>query len=87
MQDETDHGAIHQLRVLQRQYFQLVDPQSLRWPGDGALKAPDAQAWIFNKMFDVDNIKSPPPDRYRLRVLKSLVHKLEGAIDDPEEDV
>jgi hypothetical protein len=87
MQYEIDHGTIRQLQVLQRQYFQLVDPQSLRWPDDGALKASDAQSWMYNKMFDVENIKSLPPGRYRLRVLKLLIHKLEGAIDDPEEDV
>jgi hypothetical protein len=80
-------AIIPQLKVLQRQYFQLVEPHQLRWPDDVMLKHPDVQAWLFREMFDTEQIKSPPPDRYQLRVLKLLVSKLEGAIDDPEEDV
>lgn len=76
-----------QLRVLQRQYFQLVEPNQLRWPENATLKKPDVQAWMFRDMFDAEQIKSPPPDRYQLRVLKLLISKLEGAIVDPEEDV
>jgi hypothetical protein len=78
---------ISQLRVLQRQYFQLVEPHQLRWPEGAALKQPDVQAWMFREMFDADHVKSPPPDRYQLRVFKLLVSKLEAAIVDPEEDV
>lgn len=76
-----------QLQVLQRQYFQLVEPHQLRWLDEDILKTPDVQAWLFTGMFDVEQIKSPPPDRYQLRVLKLLISKLERAIDDPEEDV
>jgi hypothetical protein len=76
-----------QLKVLQRQYFQLVEPHQLRWPEDATLKQHDVQAWLFREMFDAEQIKSPPPDRYQLRVLKLLISKLEGAMDDPEEDV
>jgi hypothetical protein len=76
-----------QLRVLQRQYFQLVEPHQLRWPEDTTLKKPDVQSWMFREMFDTEQIKSAPPDRYQLRVLKQLISKLEGAIVDPEEDV
>jgi hypothetical protein len=81
-------GAITlQLQVLQRQYLQLVEPHQLRWPVDAVLKQPNVQAWMYHEMFDMENIKSPPPDRYQLRVLKMLVAKLERAIEDPEEDV
>lgn len=38
-------------------------------------------------MFDDSSIKSPPPERYQLRVLKLLIAKLERSIVDPEEDV
>jgi hypothetical protein len=76
-----------QLRILQRQYLQLVEPQQLIWPNDAILKAPDVQLWLFKNLFDTANITSPPPDRYQLRVLKLLVSKLERSITDPEEDV
>lgn len=76
-----------QLRILQRQYLQLVEPSQLRWPDAQVLKRPEVQAWIFLHMFDGSSIKSPPPERYQLRVLKLLIAKLERSIVDPEEDV
>lgn len=75
------------LRILQRQYLQLVDPSQLRWPDAQILKSPEVQSWIFLRMFDESSVKSPPPERYQLRVLKLLIAKLERAIVDPEEDV
>lgn len=76
-----------QLRVLQRQYFQLVEPGQLKWPDDTTLMKPDVQSWLYTHMFDSNNVKSPPPDRYQLRVLKLLISKLEKSIVDPEQDV
>jgi hypothetical protein len=76
-----------QLQILQRQYLQLVEPSQLKWPVAEVLKRPEVQAWTFLHMFDENSIKSPPPERYQLRVLKLLIAKLERAIVDPEEDV
>ncbi|KAF1927389.1 uncharacterized protein M421DRAFT_101795 [Didymella exigua CBS 183.55] len=75
-----------QLRILQRQYLQLVEPYHLRWLDARVLTRPEVQAWIFLRMFDASSIKSPPPERYQLRVLKLLIAKLERSIVDPEED-
>jgi hypothetical protein len=83
----NDPSNLSQLRILQRQYFQLVEPHQLRWPDDAMLKAPDVQLWLFHHLFDATNITSPPPARYQLRFLKQLVAKLERSITDPEEDV
>ncbi|KAF2248224.1 hypothetical protein BU26DRAFT_329496 [Trematosphaeria pertusa] len=74
------------LTILCRQYFQLVEPAQLRWPEDAVLKDPRVQSWIFNSLFNAEKVMNPPPERYRLRVLKSLVSRLEQSIDDPEED-
>ncbi|KAF2834377.1 hypothetical protein M501DRAFT_944258 [Patellaria atrata CBS 101060] len=74
------------LIFLRRQFFQLVDLHALRWPESVTLKSPISQEWIFKNMFDLDNIQYPPPERYRLRVLKELIRKIESSIDDPEED-
>jgi hypothetical protein len=82
-----DDVDLAQLRILQRQYFQLVDPSQLRWPDAQVLKSPDVQSWIFLHMFDESSVKSPPPERFQLRVLKLLISKLERSIVDPEEDV
>ncbi|KAH6625695.1 putative methyltransferase-domain-containing protein [Boeremia exigua] len=75
-----------QLRILQRQYLQLVDPSQLRWPDAQVLKSAEVQSWIFLHMFDESTVKTPPPERYQLRVLKLLVSILERSIVDPEED-
>lgn len=83
-----DSPHVSQLRILQRQYFQLVEPSQLRWPSRGVLKAPEVQSWLFTNMFDTDRITSLPlEERYQLRVLKLLISKLEKSIDDPDEDV
>ena len=76
-----------QLRILQRQYFQLVEPQQLRWPDEATLKKPQVQAWVFANLLDPTRITSPTPARYQLRFLKELVGRLERSITDPEEDV
>lgn len=75
------------LATFRRQYFQLVDPPQLRWLDGHVLKDPEVQCWMFSRLFDAETNSTLPPDRYRLRVLKVLVSKLEKAIDDPEEDV
>lgn len=82
-----DPANTSQLRILQRQYFQLVEPSRLTWPDDTTLKTPDVQSWLFSNLFDMANITSPPPGRYQLRILKEVIAKLERSISDPEEDV
>ncbi|KAF2875301.1 putative methyltransferase-domain-containing protein [Massariosphaeria phaeospora] len=83
---EIDPGTQSQLATLQRQYFQLVDPSKFKWPNDETIKIPTVQAWLFDNLFDLEKIQSPPPERYQLRVLKVLIARLERSINDPEED-
>lgn len=73
--------------MLKRQFFQLVEPLQLRWPVDQVLKAPNVQYWIFNNLFNPENVSHPPPERYQQRVLKALISNLERSIVDPEVDV
>lgn len=82
-----DQETLKSLATVRRQYYQLVEPPQLRWPAVETLKAPEVQSWIFSSFFDIEKNQTLPPDRYRLRVLKALVSKLERAIVDPEEDV
>ncbi|KAF2497503.1 hypothetical protein BU16DRAFT_605982 [Lophium mytilinum] len=76
-----------QLDLLRREYLQLVEIEHIRWPDAALLKTADTQAWIYEKLIDRDMLQSPPPDRYQVRFLKSLVSKIESAIEDPEEEV
>ncbi|KAF1987891.1 hypothetical protein K402DRAFT_329240 [Aulographum hederae CBS 113979] len=74
------------LDLLVRQYLQLVELELLSWPNPTLLRDASAQAFLFRNMFDAKYTMYRPPERYQLRVLKSLVHKIEQAIEDPEED-
>lgn len=75
------------LSIVQREFLQLVEPAQLQWPDGSRLKLPEVQAWIFDNMFNAQKIPHLPPQRYQLRVLKLLIPKLEGSIEDPQEDV
>ena len=76
-----------QLRLFHRQYLQLFEPDFLAWPPKSLLRDAGVQQWLFTNCVDTDNNLHLPSDRYRLRVLKPLLRKVEQAIEDPEEDV
>jgi len=82
-----DSTVQRSLRILRRQYLQLVEPNLLRWPDDAVLKAQEVQTWIFDHLFNSEMVSTLPPERYQLRVLKSLTARIERSIEDPEEDV
>jgi len=76
-----------QLVLFRRQYLQLFEPDFLAWPPKSLLRDAGVQQWLFKHCFDADTNAHLPSDRYRLRVLKPLLRKVEQAIEDPEEDV
>ena len=78
---------IHPVDLLVRQYLQSLDPEQLSVPAVEILRRPEIQARIFDDMFREAAMNYSPPRRYQFRVLKRLVHALEDAIEDPEEDV
>lgn len=80
------HTTQGNLRVLRRQYFQVVNLERLKWPDANILKTSAVQTWIYENLFDQGAVKSQPPERYQFRVLKKLVSIIEDAIDDPAED-
>jgi protein-lysine N-methyltransferase EEF2KMT len=73
-----------ELQIFKRQVLQLVDPSKLQWPCKGALRDPSIQLRIYKRLFQSNH---PPPERYRLRVLKKLLKLIEESIIDPDEDV
>lgn len=82
------NDAIYQqLELLRRQYLQLWEPDKLTIPSMDIIRLPGVQASIFESMFEENNLRFAPPDRYKVRVLKRLVGMIERAIVDPEEDV
>jgi len=76
-----------QLAKLKAQYLQLLDPGTLSWPRPATLKKDEAQAWLFKNLFDKQNSQYLPNDRYQARVLKIALARIEGSIEDPDQDV
>ncbi|KAL1588936.1 hypothetical protein WHR41_02563 [Cladosporium halotolerans] len=75
-----------QLVLFRRQYFQLFEPDFLAWPPKSLLRESGIQQWLYKHCFDTSANLHLPSDRYRLRVLKPLLKKVEQAIEDPEQD-
>jgi hypothetical protein len=88
MTQHISDEALHQIRLFRRQYLQLLDAQSLTWPSSETLRSSQAQEWIYENLFQTEDVDHfLPPERYRLRILKLLMSKIETSIVDPEEDV
>lgn len=85
--DEGLTEDMNQLSLFSRQYFQMLELPHLTWPSTRILRNSDHQEWMFEHMFDETSIQFPLPERYRLRVLKPLLARIEQSIVDPEEDV
>lgn len=81
------HEMDPQLVLFRRQYLQLFEPDFLAWPPKQLLRDSDVQAWLYANLFNNEKNSRLPPERYQLRVLKTLVKKIEQSIEDPEEDV
>lgn len=86
MNNNTSNAEINRLIA---EYFQLTNPQSLAVPPPCILKHPAVQAQMYTEMFDEDRLAPViPPADYRLRVLKSIITRIESSEEwDPEEDV
>lgn len=85
--DSLSSVVARHVELLRRQYLQLVDPEQLKMPAMGILRLPEAQAKIYDDIFN-DKLRSfPSPKRYQFRVLKRIVDAVELSIVDPEEDV
>ncbi|THZ38231.1 hypothetical protein D6C90_06471 [Aureobasidium pullulans] len=86
-QGSLSEEALRQIRLFRRQYLQLLDAQNLAWPSSETLRSSQAQEWIYEHLFQTDDVSHfLPPERYRLLTLKPLMSKIENSIVDPEED-
>ncbi|MCJ1425884.1 hypothetical protein MMC29_003785 [Sticta canariensis] len=79
--------SLSSVELLRRQYLQLVDPEKLKIPAMEILRLPEAQAKIFDNLFN-DKFRSfPSPNRYKFCILKKIVDAMHLSIVDPQEDV
>ena len=86
---ERNEEHLRVLNLFRNQYLQLIDVRGLAWPDSHSipLAAHWVQEWLFNNLFNNDQIRYLPPPRYQLRVLKELTSWIEQAIQDPNEEV
>lgn len=67
------------------QYLQLE--MKLDYPGAELLRQSSVQENLYDALFADGAVPFPPPHRYRLRVLKELLSRIEKSIEDWEEQV
>jgi hypothetical protein len=84
MRGQLSSDAQHQLDRFSRQYFQLE--LALDYPDGNYLRNDAFQQSLDAKLFS-SSIVRLPPQRYQLRVLKSLIQKIEQSIQDWDEEV
>ena len=75
------------LELFRRQYFQLLPPEQIVFPPDNILKEPAFQVALMGKVFGNESHVYHPSNRYRLRILKAIIGKIEASFQDPDEDV
>lgn len=63
-----------------RQYLQLE--RDLDFPSPTLLREEHIQNELYRRIFSDRPDSHPPPPRYKLRVLKELVKRIEASIDD-----
>lgn len=68
-----------------RQYLQLE--AHLTFPDGLLLREDHVQELLFEQLFAPGAVSYPPPPRYKLKVLKDLVARVEEAIEDWDEHV
>lgn len=68
-----------------RQYLQVQD--SPAYPDSRYLREESVQEQLYRRLFHNDSLPHSPPQRYTLRILKGLVHRLEASIEDWDEHV
>ena len=75
------------LELLRRQYFQLLPFEEFTQPAENIFKSVPFQAGLVQKMFGEHLSRYTPPDRYKYRVLKAFISRLESIMRDPDGDV
>lgn len=74
-----------ELNHFKRQYLQLQ--VTIKYPERQYLKHEVFQNELYAQIFSQEALKYHPPQRYRLRVLKELMKRIEDSITDWEEEV
>lgn len=78
------HDWEYHLNHFKHQYLQLQ--VTLLYPARQYLKHYEFQDELYGKIFSPDAVEHHPPDRYKLRVLKELMKRIEDSISDWEEE-
>lgn len=73
----------HQLNIFRNQYLQLQI--KIIYPTSNFLQDASFQEALYEEIFQEGILRHPPPNRYKLRVLKELLRRIEESIIDWEE--
>lgn len=75
------------VRLLSAQYFQLMPLDALALPSKESIIKPGVQAAIYENLFNEAVVWPIPPLRYRSRILKAILARIEESVSNPDEDV
>ncbi|KAL9636709.1 MAG: hypothetical protein Q9204_002156, partial [Flavoplaca sp. TL-2023a] len=64
----------------------MLDPDEINYPMEWFMKLPATQKWIYDHLFNEENVAIIPYSPYAYRILKKLMSILEAAMEDPEAD-
>lgn len=68
------------LLLFRAQYLQCLDPDFLTWPPASLLKQPDAQTFLYKRLFDPIKVPYRPSISYEAKVLEMLIARIQRAM-------
>ncbi|KAK6223945.1 hypothetical protein LQW54_000091 [Pestalotiopsis sp. IQ-011] len=68
------------LLLFRAQYLQCLDPDFLTWPPASLLKQPDAQIFLYKRLFDTSKVPYRPSVSYEAKVLEMLIARIQRAM-------
>lgn len=68
------------LLLFRAQYLQCLDPDFLTWPPASLLKQPDAQIFLYKRLFDNSKVPYRPSLSYEAKVLEMLVARIQRSM-------
>jgi protein-lysine N-methyltransferase EEF2KMT len=83
--EDLSFSCQRELNLFRRRYLQLQ--VGVYYPETKCLRQETFQQALFNEVFAESATEFHPPQRYRLRILKELFHRIETSISNWEEEV
>lgn len=75
------------LELFRRQYFEMLPLEQMTFPSDDVLKQAHFQVGLYQRLSNPGPSSNRLSDRYKLRILRAILFRLESLMSEPDEDV